>query len=315
MSKVLVIGGGGFLGAHLVPFLKDQGFSVTVQDLAPKSAVKAKIPDVDFEHRWKSLVDMVSDDVAGFDYILNLAAQADVPLSITSPLYTTTQNLMGSLCLLEAVRHAQPYGHLKKVLFMSSESVYGNTQFSGHPFLEELPLSPTNAYSASKVAVEAYAHAYATQFEIPIVVVRSTTMFGPKGRLDQVVPIFIRQALTGQSITIEGDGSQTRDFNYVGNSIHGITQAFLKGGSEIEHYRIYNIGSGISTSIKHLAQEIVKVTGSRSEIETRAWRPGEQGLKLSVSIKRAQQELGYSPTFTLAEGLAKTVDWIKSKGS
>lgn len=304
MPKILVTGGAGFLGGHLVHHLLDEGYSITVMDLLPKSGA-ARLQDVmgKIDYKWKSLVDVGPSDVSGYDYIAHLSAQADVPLAISSPEYTTTQNLIGSLRLLEAVRNSVSFGHLHNLLFMSSESVYGNNPHV--PLTEDQLPAPTNAYAASKVAVEAYAHAYAVQFGIPIVIVRSTTMYGPKSRTDQVVPIFIRQALAGKDITIEGDGSQTRDFNYVENSIRGIEKAFLKGEG------IYNIGSGEETSIGELAQEIIRITGSASKIVSKPWRPGEKGLRLSVSIDRAKKELGYNPTYTLEEGLTETVEWFR----
>lgn len=306
MSRYLVVGGGGFLGSHLVRSLLASGQEVSVIDIVSRdNASKLKSVVDRITYTWKAALDFSPLDVLDYDYILHVAAQADVPLAISSPKYTYDMNLGAALALLEAIR-ATNSGRLKKVLFMSSENVYGSVPLDRLPVTEDELPRPTNAYAASKVAVEALCRAYSTQWGIPIAVIRSTTLFGEDSRLMQAVPIFIRQALSGQPITIEGDGSQSRDFNYVDNCVDGIAAAL----ETEQKFGIWNIGSGEETSIRKLAETVIRLTGSSSQIVQRPWRPGEQGLRLSVSIEKAKKELGYQPIVSLDGGLAATIAWL-----
>jgi len=177
------------------------------------------------------------------------------------------------------------------------------------PIREDAPLNPTNAYAVSKMCAEAVVRAYAAQYDLPVTILRSTTLYGPASRTKQVVPIFIRQALAGKDITVEGDGSQTRDFNYVGNMVHAIGLAL-----ERDTPGTFNIGSGREVSVKTLAElviDAVRAAGysTTSEVKFGPWRPGEKGVQLSISIEKARNQLGYVPALSLEEGLDETVRW------
>jgi len=144
-------------------------------------------------------------------------------------------------------------------------------------------------------------------------------LFGEAMRTGQVVSIFTKQALAGEPITIEGNGSQTRDFNYIANMV----QAILKVTQILDEIRqnwkgfgsfnVWNIGSGEEVSLKDFVNLVLKVTGSKSEIAYKPWRPGEEG-RLCVSIEKAKYELGYEPKVTVEEGLRRMVDWMKRGG-
>jgi len=211
--------------------------------------------------------------------------------------------------VLQAVREkASKEGNSSvKMLFMSSDNVYGHVPADRLPASETEPLHPSNIYGASKAAAEQLIDAYVAQWGLRVLTLRSTTMFGEGSRLRQVVPTFIRQALAGDPITIEGDGSQTRDTNYVKNTALAILDVL---NSDITH-GVWNIGSGIETTIKDLATSIIELTGSRSKIQYKPWRPGEKGLRLFLSIEKAKREIGYSPRFTQREGLERTVRWVR----
>jgi nucleoside-diphosphate-sugar epimerase len=197
-----------------------------------------------------------------------------------------------------------------KIVFMSSDSVYGYIPKEKLPATEDGPMNPANTYGASKAAAEMVIQAYNAQWGLPVMVLRGTTMFGEGSRLAQMIPIFIRQATRNEPITVEGDGSQTRDVNYVKNTANAILNALespLKHGT-------WNIGSGKETSVRELAELIVKLAGSKSEITNKPWRPGERGLRLFLSIEKAEKELSYFPTYSQEEGLVRTIDWIKRLG-
>ena len=305
--KVLIIGGSGFLGSHLISMLLHRGHDITVQDIVSSSWVSKTIGNGSkIAYRWKSLFDVIPEDLEEFDCVINLAAQADVPLSITSPKWTCDLNVQSTISLLEALRKTRT-----PTIFMSTDTVYGRVSSDKLPITEESTLNPTNVYSATKVAMEALCHAYRSQFDIPITILRPTSIFGERGRLKQVVPIFVSQALTNSPITLEGDGSQSRDFCYVGNLVEGILKAVDLSDSK-NKWGIFNIGSGRETTLKTLADLIIKLTDSRSEVVYKPWRPGEEGVRLSISIEKARRFLKYEPQVSLEDGLAKTINWMRS---
>jgi UDP-glucose 4-epimerase len=308
--KALVIGGAGFLGSHLVPLLIGSGHEVTVQDIVPgDTATRLKSVMKDISYTWKSVLDITADDLEQYDQIIHLAAQGDAPLAISSPRWTYALNLDATTALLEAARYFvdKKRNASFKVLYMSSDSVYGRVPTERLPATENEPLRPSNTYGASKAAAELLINVYATQYNVPITVLRSTTMFGEGSRPTQAVPIFIRQALNDEPIVIEGDGSQTRDINYVKNAANAILNTLaspmMKG--------TWNIGSGKEISIRELAELIVKTTGSKSKLVFKPWRPGERGLRLFLSIEKARRDIQYVPSFSTEDGLKRTIDFMK----
>ena len=310
--KTLVIGGAGFLGSHLVAALSKAGDEVCVQDIIPAEAA-SKLRDVSkrITYVWKSTLDMNADDIEGYNRIVHLAAQGDAPLATSSPRWTYALNLDSTMAVLQTLKQSVGNGTSRvKMLYMSSDAVYGRVPPERLPAREEEPMRPVNTYGASKAAAELLINAYVSQWNLPVIILRSTTMFGEGSRLSQAVPIFIRQALRGEPITVEGDGSQTRDINYVGNATDAIVAALnspLDNGT-------WNIGSGTEISIKELAKLIIDLTNSKSEIIFKPWRLGERGLRLFLSIDKARRDLHYSPTCTLEAGLRRTIDWIKRYG-
>ncbi len=311
--KTLVIGGAGFLGSHLVPLLIQAGDQVTVQDIiSVEAAMKLKHLTKEVKYSWKSALDSTKEDLEPYDRIVHLAAQGDAPLAASSPKWTFSLNLDATLAVLEAARHRLIAGHSSpfKIVFMSSDSVYGYIPIEKLPVTEDGPMKPANTYGASKAAAEMLIHAYRTQWNLPVMVLRSTTMFGEGSRLAQAIPIFIRQATRNEPITLEGDGSQTRDINYVKNTANAILSALDSPMT----YGTWNIGSGQETSVRELAELILKLTDSRSEITNKPWRPGERGLRLFLSIEKARKELSYVPQYSHEEGLGRTIEWIKQLG-
>ncbi len=307
--RVLVTGGAGFLGSHLVPALLERGDEVIVQDiLAPELAVKIKewIPQV--EYRWKGVVDTDAASLKGVDMVVHLATQGDVPLANSSPRYTYQLNTDAMLSLLTTLKETKT-----PMLAMSTENVYGRVPDDRLPAKEDEPSRPKNGYAASKVAMEALCHAYAYQYEVPIGIIRSSSLFGERSRPRQVVAIFMRQAIKGEPITLEGDGYQTRDFNYVGNMVQAILKVASRLAKSPKEYDVWNVGSGEETSLKQLVETIIDVTGSSSKAVNKPGRPGEEG-RLCISIEKARRELGYVPAIGLREGLKRAADWEVSSG-
>jgi nucleoside-diphosphate-sugar epimerase len=308
MSGVAILGGSGFLGGHLVPSILETGRKVKVIDVVPPDGAFRLKPYMDkIQYSWKSAIDVKPEDFKDITDVIYLGSQADVPLAINSPLFTTNINVNSIVNYLETVSR-MPNG--PRTIYMSSESSYGLIPIERQPITEEEVLNPVNVYGASKAAAEIFVGAYARQFNLPSIIIRSTTMYGGASRSKQVVPIFINQALKGKPITIEGDGSASRDFNYVKNSVHGI----MKILNEPKAKGIYNIGSGVELSVKELAEHIIRISGSTSEISYGPWRAGEQGVRLNISIEKARREVGYEPLYTVEQGLTETIDWWRKNG-
>ncbi|HEY4673731.1 MAG TPA: NAD-dependent epimerase/dehydratase family protein [Nitrososphaerales archaeon] len=305
MSHSLVIGGAGFVGSHVIErFLEDEN-QVTVADVIPLEGARNLSPYVSrIKYLWKSADDLQLADLDGIDSVIFLASQADVPLALSSPRYTFHRNILGLINVLELLRSSPK----TRLVYMSTKNVYGIVPPERVPIVEEETLRPSDPYGASKAAADLACQSYANAYGMPIVVLRGSGVFGPRSRLRQVVPIFIKQALSNSAITIEGDGSQITDLNYVGNLVDAIvlaTQKNVRG--------VYNIAYGNDISILQLAQEILDITKSKSKITFAAWRPGEKGLRLALSIEKAKRGLGYSPKISTREGLKKTVEWLKSQ--
>jgi nucleoside-diphosphate-sugar epimerase len=302
MGHHLIVGGAGFVGSHVIERFLNEGNKITVADLIPLEAARNLSPYVSkIKYLWKSADDLQLADL-NVDSVIFLASQADVPLALSSPRYTFHTNLLGLVNVLELLR-SRPE---TKLIYMSTKNVYGIVPPEKIPITEDEALKPSDPYGASKAAADLACQSYANAYGMPVVVLRSSGVFGPRSRLKQVVPIFIRQALSNNSITIEGDGSQITDLNYVGNLVDAIS---LATGNNVKG--VFNIAYGKDVSILQLAKEILAVTKSRSEITFTPWRPGEKGLRLELSIEKAKRDLGYSPRTSLREGLEKTVEWLK----
>ena len=299
MSRVLITGAAGFLGSRLVRRMLQDGWEVIGLDLVPREYAY-RLEGLKFDYRWGSCQDV---DTCDTRYVVHCASQGDVPLAFTSPAFTVAQNVDGTLALLEAARR---YDGLERFLLQSSEEVYGYCPRL--PIREEEPLNPTNVYGASKAAQELLAGAYRHSYQLPVMVLRSSTIIGPGMRRSQVVPIFLNQALRGTALSIQGDGSQTRDFNPVENHVDAIVAALRNPRSAGQ---TINVGSGEERSIGNIAEECLRVTGSPSRLDFLPWRPGEQGLRVALDITRARELLGYTPKVSFEEGLERMANWIR----
>ena len=298
MSRVLITGVAGFLGARLARRMLAEGWEVQGLDLvAPVDAWR--LEGVKLDYRWGSCQDVHTLDAP---YVIHCASQGDVPLSLSAPAFTINQNVLGTLAVLEA---AKRHDGLERFLLQSSEEVYGYCPRL--PIREEEPLNPTNAYGASKGAQELLTQAYHHSFGLPVTTIRSGTIFGEGMRRTQVIPIFLEQALRGEPLTIHGDGSQTRDFHWVDDHVDVMITALTALGAAGQ---IINVGSGEERSVYSIAQDCIHVTGSSSLGSFLPQRPGEEGLRVVLDIIRAKQILSYQPRVSFMEGLDRMCAWL-----
>jgi UDP-glucose 4-epimerase len=302
--RILVTGGAGFIGSHVVAAYVNAGHEVIVVDdlstgkrenLHPQARfVQADIQDPAVRQL------IVQEQV---EVLNHHAAQMDVRRSVADPLFDARVNILGMLNLLEGAREAR----VKKILFSSSGgTVYGEqAQF---PADEEDPKCPICPYGVSKRSGEHYLYFYNAEYRIPYIALRYANVYGPRqdphGEAG-VVAIFTLRFFSGQQPVINGDGKQTRDYVFVGDVARANLTAL-----QTEYTGPINIGTGIETDVNQLSDHLRRLTGSSLPDVHGPAKPGEQRRSV-LSWKRAARVLGWRPQVALEEGLRQTVDYFR----
>jgi UDP-glucose 4-epimerase len=305
-SKILVTGGAGFIGSHLVAKLAEQGNYVRVLDnlsTGKLSNIDALLKDglVDFVKGDIRDVSAVKAAVSGVDVVFHLAAQISVPLSILNPKLNHEVNAGGTSNLLNASK----CDGVGRFVFVSSCAVYGEPVYL--PIDEAHPTNPISPYAESKLISEQECLRRSREHEIESVVVRFFNVYGPKQGLNDysgVIVKFIEKINQELPLTIFGDGQQTRDFVFVQDIADALLLASQNNGV---NGQIFNIGTGKATTIKSLAETLLQVTNSKVKLQFVPERSGD--IKHSyANISKASELLGYKPEFSLAEGLKALLD-------
>lgn len=300
--KVLVTGGAGFIGSHLVEALLRAHYQVfVIDDLSSgkRSQVPAPARFYKIDIRSPKLQQLLMRLKP--DYVCHLAAQKSVAHSHQDAAFDASVNIVGSLNILEAVKNQG----LKKFLFVSSGAVYGDPKEIPTPETSEFQL--TSPYALSKHTLEVYLDYFTREYGVPGVVVRPANVYGPRQVHDAeggVVAQFSRHLLTTGTATIEGKGEQTRDFIYVGDVAAGIIAAMVKGGG------VYNLSTAKDVSIRELLVEMGKVANIIPKVNYDPPRPADI-KRAALSPRRAERELGWEPQVPLIEGLRLTMRWFK----
>ena len=316
---VLVTGGAGFIGSHVVDALLETGRRVIVLDdfSTGKRAnlvahegnerlivVRARVE----EGIWSSLA-TVARRWAPPDRIVHLAAQTSVIASLQTPLCDVQVNLMGTLSVLEYARHHD----VKKLVLASSAAVYGDTETVPTP--EAVPLRPQSPYGINKLASEHYLACYHDVHGVRTVALRFFNVFGPRqdpsSPYSGVISIFTDRAMAGLPMVVFGDGKQTRDFVYVDDVARGVVTACLEPGGEGQ---VMNIGTGHTTSLNELVVLVKRAAGSNSPVTHAEPRAGEIRHSQAVA-DRARDVLGFEARTSVADGLAALVHWLRPSGS
>ena len=307
--KAVVTGGAGFLGSNLVDLLVDQGWEVlVVDDLSSGSMehvagarrrgkVSVHVTDV----RTPEVVDVVKRNAP--EVIFHLAAQSMVRRSVDDPIHDADVNVLGTLNVLEAARAAA----VRKVVFASSGAIYGDA--AKLPIKETATKSPESPYGVSKKIVEDYFRLYADTYGIEYTLIAPANVYGPRqdpGLEGGVVAIFITAMLEGRRPTIYGDGTQTRDFVFAEDTCDALLRAADQGDG-----RLFNVGTGVETSIDELYDVVAGATGYSGPAFYADPRPGDirRSVVDSSAVKKA---LGWEPWTSLADGIRRTVEWYRS---
>lgn len=310
-EKVLVTGGAGFIGGHLVDSLIKNNYQVKVLD---NFSTGKKENLTDNFSKIELIKGDIRDEVAireavkGVDFILHQAALGSVPRSIDDPLTTHECNTTGTLKLLVAARDAG----VKRLVYASSSSVYGNTPVL--PKVESMPNLPRSPYALSKLSGEIYCQLFNSLYGLETVCLRYFNVFGARqdehSQYAAVIPRFASALLTNRPVTIFGDGKQTRDFTYIENVVDANLLAIK--APKAATGEAFNIACGAHYSVLDLCNELSNILGIPAKIVYSDARSGDV-LDSYANIDKATELLGYVPKVNFSDGLAKTAKWFQNQ--
>lgn len=304
--KVLVTGGAGFIGSHVVDIYLSNGFEVVIVDDLSTGRESNLNPAAKFykiDIRSPQLSEVFEKERP--DYINHHAAQMNVRRSVADPLFDADVNIRGSINLLENARNYQ----VKRIVYISTGgAVYGEPEYL--PCDENHPINPICQYGASKHTVEHYLYMYQINYGLPYTVIRYPNVFGPRqdpyGEAG-VIAIFTGQMLKGEQVVINGDGEQTRDYVYVGDCARANLLALTSENTD----GIFNLGSGKGTSVNQIFEALKDITGYQVPPVYGPAKLGETRF-IYLDAAKAAKKLGWTPGVSLEEGLRCTVDYFKT---
>jgi UDP-glucose 4-epimerase len=302
MAKVLVTGGSGFIGSHVVDALIDAGHQVTIVDhRVHPHRTDAAYEDVDLME-----LSSVLAATRGMEHIFHLAAVSNVNYAHKYPVYTTALNVMGTTHVLEAAR----INGARRVYLASTVWVYNGAP-NEKPADESVPFYLDGAghiYTSTKMASEMVCHNYHQLYQVPFTVLRYGIPYGPRMREELLIPVFLKKALSGQPLTVSGKGEQYRNFVYV----RDMAEAHVLAMQNVATNQTYNLEGRRKVTVLEVAEGIKKLVGDQVQIEFTPARPGDFGGK-EVSAEKARRELGWQPSVEFEDGLRRTVEWFRRK--
>lgn len=307
MSKIIVTGGAGFIGSHLVDALVEQNHKVIIIDNFSTGSKKnlensqTKINILETSLLIDKTLKKIPEILKDVDYIFHLAALPRIERSIDDPIGTHQSNVEGTLVALELARKLK----VKKFLFISSSSVYGDQKQL--PLFESLQPNPQNPYAYQKLMGEYYCKIYSQTYNLDVIIFRLFNVYGPrmfsKGSYKLVFTKWLEQIKNKQPLTIYGRGDQTRDFTYITDVVQGLILGMLtKLKNKCE---ILNLGGGQQQSIKEMAKLF------KNDIQFLPPRPYEEKFK-EADIKKAKQILKWRPKISINEGVKKLLEYYSS---
>jgi len=301
--KILVTGGAGFIGSHLVERLVNEGNDVTIIDNFSSGSME-NIKNLNVNIIYHNIIDKIT--LSSFDQIYHLASLASPIYYQKNPVETALSNSVGTYNLLiEAQKHKS------RILFASTSEIYGNPL--QHPQKEEYwgnvnPIGVRACYDESKRLGETLMMDFNREYGVETRIARIFNTYGPRMNLNdgRVIPNFIKQALKNEPITVYGDGKQTRSFCYISDTVEGLIKLMNS-----DYVGPINIGNPREITILELAEKIIELTDSKSEIIFREL-PEDDPVRRCPDITKAKEILGWEPKIGLEEGLIKTIEWFKN---
>jgi len=306
--RILVTGGAGFIGSHVVDRLLPDGHVVAVVDNL-SSGRQANVPAGATLHVCDIRSTRLAEIVAAHrpEAVVHVAAQAAVARSVIDPVFDASVNLLGTLTLLAACRRVG----VRRVVYTSTGgAAYGDTDVLPTP--EDHPTRATSPYGVSKVTAERYLEVWADLSGASVIALRLANVYGPRqdphGEAG-VVAIFTHRLLAGEACVINGDGEQTRDYVYVGD----VAEAAARALARAEAVGVINIGTGMETTVNELYRRLARLAQLDRAPSHGPAKPGEQRRSV-LDAGRAKAVLGWTPATTLDEGLARTLAYFKGRG-
>lgn len=314
MAIYLITGIAGFIGSSLARAALAQGHEVRGIDnfsTGKRENIVDIQHDIDFREADLLNMDAVQDACRNVDCIFHEAAIPSVPKSVSDPLGSNRVNLDGTVHLLIAARNAK----VSRVVYAASSSAYSSTPML--PKEESMPPDPISPYAVAKLAGEYYMSSFHRCYGLETVCLRYFNIFGPRqdptSPYSGVLAKFISQMLDGEQPTIFGDGTQSRDFTYIDNTVEANLLAAKAPASQVAG-QIFNVATGIGIDLNQAFQLLKEMTGFRGDPQYGPERIGD--VKHSVAnLRRTESSLSYKPKITFEEGLRRTVEWYRSKQS
>lgn len=309
MTKYLVTGGAGFIGANIVRQLIDNGEKVKVLDnfnTGKRENINELMNEIEFMEGDVTNNQTVIEAVKDVDVIFHQGAIPSVPKSIIDPMKTNYANINGTLRLLQAAAQA----NVKRFIYAASSSAYGFNETL--PKQEDMPGRPMSPYAVSKYAGELYCKVFHHLYGLETISLRYFNVFGPhqdpNSKYAAVIPAFIKSILNNESPVIYGDGTQSRDFTYIDNVV---AANLLAANAPKLQGEVINIGNGSQIALNELVMYINNILGKNIPVAYTAERQGDVKHSLA-DISLAEKLIGYRPSTSFHEGLKHTIHWLKN---
>lgn len=315
-EKIVITGAAGFIGSHLCDYFVENNYEVVGLDnfatgFAHNINHLLNKPNFSFVKGDIRNLETCKEVITGASYVLHQAALGSVPRSITDPLVSNDVNITGFLNVLIASKEAR----VKKVVYAASSSTYGDSEVL--PKKEEIIGKPLSPYAITKYVNELYADVFYKTYGLNTIGLRYFNVFGPRqdanGAYAAVIPKFVKSFLNAEQITVNGDGSYSRDFTFINNVVQANVKAII-ANSSVANNTVYNIAGGQRTSLNELLTILKKtliahdVSVVGSNIVYGPLRPGDVPHS-HAAISKAKELLNYSPTYNVQQGLEKSVSW------
>ena len=309
-QKAVVTGGAGFIGSHVVRALLEAGAHVSViDDFSTGNEANLQAHErLEIVRGSVSDAALVSRTIRGAGFVFHLAATS-IRASLEDPVRDSLTNVLGTLHVLVAVRQTDGF---HRMVYASTDSVYGNSRYL--PINEDDLTSTLSPYAASKLAGENCCKAFYESYGVPVTMLRYANVYGPRqgcaGVQGGVVPRFIKNALSGESLPVYGDGQETRDFLFVDDTVEATLLAAVTPKADGQ---VYNVGSGFETTIVQVAKKILNLTNSPATLQFADKRDIDNIRRRALNVEKVRKDFRWTPKNTLDAGLRKTVDWHRKQ--